>query len=193
MTVSEFQIKLDLNKENEADLLKEHASLTDFGYFFVDSEDGQCYLFDMNGKMDDVKKITTINNGYVKKDIQKITIPNGVTDISYGTFSGCKNLKSVTIPASVKYIGTRAFDYCLNLKELRLPAKTKVIDFRAFNDCPKFQTLYLDSIIPPLLEGYKPHWRFAGESKNLVVKVPAGSLNAYKSADGWKDLKIEEV
>lgn len=121
------------------------------------------------------------------------TIAEGVKEIGEYVFLCFSNLESVLLPDSLSHIKTRAFDYCLNLKELRLPAKTKVIDFRAFNDCPKFQTLYLDSIIPPLLEGYKPHWRFAGESKNLVVKVPAGSLNAYKSADGWKDLKIEEV
>ncbi len=121
------------------------------------------------------------------------TIAEGVKEIGEYVFLCFSNLESVLLPDSLSHIKTRAFDYCLNLRELRLPAKTKVIDFRAFNDCPKFQTLYLDSIIPPLLEGYKPHWRFAGESKNLVVKVPAGSLNAYKSADGWKDLKIEEV
>ena len=65
MSIIELQILLDLNYGNETALLKEHASLTDYGYLFVDSEDGQCYLFDENGKMDDIKKMKTLDS--VKK------------------------------------------------------------------------------------------------------------------------------
>jgi hypothetical protein len=41
-----------------------------------------------------------------------VTIPNSVTSIEYGTFSGCTSLASVTIPNSVTSIGDYAFYDC---------------------------------------------------------------------------------
>ena len=60
MTISKLKILLDLNKGNEQDVLEEHACLTDHGYLFVNSEDGQCYLLDHDGQLDDIKKIDEI-------------------------------------------------------------------------------------------------------------------------------------
>jgi hypothetical protein len=43
------------------------------------------------------------------------TIPNSVTSIGGGAFSGCTGLTSVTIPNTVTSIGEQAFSYCTNL------------------------------------------------------------------------------
>lgn len=120
-------------------------------------------------------------------------VAEGVKKIGECAFLYFRNLEYVSLPDSLSHIGTEAFADCASLRELRLPNRFEVIEARSLDRCQNLQTLYVGTSVPPLLEGYKPHWRFAGESKNLVVKVPAGSLNAYKSADGWKDLKIEEV
>lgn len=124
---------------------------------------------------------------------KSFTVADGVKEIGECVFFYFRNLEYVSLPDSLSHIGTKAFTDCACLRELRLSNRFEVIEARALDRCPNLQTLYLDTPIPPLLEGYKPHWRFAGESKNLVVKVPVGSLNAYKSADGWNQLNIEEI
>ena len=47
-----------------------------------------------------------------------ITIPDGVTSIGRGAFSGCTNLTNVTIPNSVTSIGGSAFYNCTSLTEI---------------------------------------------------------------------------
>ena len=41
-----------------------------------------------------------------------ITIPNSVTKIGSGTFSGCTGLKEITIPLTVREMGQSVFDGC---------------------------------------------------------------------------------
>ena len=114
MSIAELQILLDLNYENEVDVLKEHTSWITYDYLFVDSDDGHCYLFDENGKIDDIKKLKVLNYTDVKLDIKKIVIPESVKNIEYDAFKYCSSLKSVKIPENVKYIGYCAFYDCIS-------------------------------------------------------------------------------
>lgn len=41
---------------------------------------------------------------------EEYAIPEGVSRICNGAFTGCKNLKRLVIPSSVRYIGERAFE-----------------------------------------------------------------------------------
>ena len=122
MLITELQILLDLNCGNELDVLKEHASLTDYSYLFIDSEDGHCYLLDENGKMDDIKKMKKLHS--VKKDIKKIVILESVKSISDSAFWNCRSLTSINIPESVESIGRLAFYICTSLKEVIFKGKT---------------------------------------------------------------------
>ena len=135
MTFSELQILLNLNKGNEQAVLEEHTSWTDYGYFFVDSEDGQCWLFDRNGKLDDVNKFKEMLSRYVKKDIKKIVIPKSVKSIGDGAFANCKSLQSIEIPDSVKSIGDEAFYNCTSLQRLVFKGKT-IGEVRAMDHYP---------------------------------------------------------
>ena len=84
-------------------------------------------------------------------------VPDGVTHIGRGVFSGCAymeridlnrvsyidkssftsctSLTELYIPDSVTYIGEWAFAYCTNLKRVSISQATK-IDKNAFNECP---------------------------------------------------------
>ena len=127
MTISELQILLDVNQGNEIAILEKHASSIayDFGYFFVDSEDGICYLFDKNGKLDDIKKIDAIRKSCIKTDIKKIIIPDSVKRINEYAFWKCESLTSIEIPESVKSIGYDAFAFfCKSLTSIVFKGKT---------------------------------------------------------------------
>jgi hypothetical protein len=53
----------------------------------------------------------------VASSLTSVTIPDGVTNIGYGAFSGCTGLTSVTIPNNVTGIGENAFNYCIGLHQ----------------------------------------------------------------------------
>jgi hypothetical protein len=50
--------------------------------------------------------------------IHTVSIPNSVTSIGYGAFSGCTSLTDVMIPNSVTNIGDYAFDDCTSLTNI---------------------------------------------------------------------------
>ena len=73
--------------------------------------------------------------GAFQKEIQKITIGDGVTSVGDFAFSGCDALKSITLPKSVTTIGQSAFSGCWDLRSLTLPDGVNTIGEKAFYDC----------------------------------------------------------
>ena len=63
------------------------------------------------------------------------TIPNSVTSIGDGAFSGCTSLTSVTIPNSVTSIGHWAFYGCTGLTSVTIPNSVTNIGDWAFIGC----------------------------------------------------------
>ena len=53
--------------------------------------------------------------------LEQITIPKSATNIGEGAFGACGNLKDLVIPNGVKSIGRSAFVYCDNLKHITIP------------------------------------------------------------------------
>lgn len=57
-------------------------------------------------------------------------IPNGVTSIGQGAFSGCSGLIGIELPSSVTEIGYQAFDSCSGLENLKVAEGNAVYDSR---------------------------------------------------------------
>ena len=64
-----------------------------------------------------------------------VVIPDGVTRIGDGAFSGCSGLVKVEIPGSVTEIGTRAFSDCVGLTGVAIPDGVTRIGDGAFSGC----------------------------------------------------------
>ncbi len=60
-------------------------------------------------------------------------VKDGTTLIAEHAFLFCRDLESITIPEGVKYIGIGAFDYCSSLKTIVIPKSMIYIDYGAFN------------------------------------------------------------
>ena len=90
-------------------------------------------------------------------------IPNWITAIGERAFFSA-NMTSVTIPSSVTYIGEYAFAYPTSLKTVTVESATPVtISENTFTD-----------------------------RSTIDLIVPAGSIDAYKAADYWKEFNIIE-
>ena len=147
--------------------------------------------------------------------LTSVTIPNSVTSINDGVFNGCSGLTSVTIPNSVTDIGNFAFRYCTNLESITIPNSVTSIGYGAFHcyhmnypydpdywlaGClseinsmnPTPPTLREDPMPAPNDEYKDPFFDIL--YINATLNIPIGSLEAYKSADGWKEfMNIKEV
>ena len=95
-----------------------------------------------------------------------LVIPSSISKIGHSTFAGCSSLNSVVIPRNISIIHTGAFYNCKQLK-----------------------TVFCESIVPPaiVLNDYGQWNAFNGNYYGRMIYVPRQSVEAYKSADGWKD------
>lgn len=83
--------------------------------------------------------------------LQKINLPDTVTEIGDHAFMECTGLKELYIPRKVTYIGTQAFYQCTGLKSLEIPENVKEMgkgiadycnnlkDFRILENNPVFE------------------------------------------------------
>ena len=69
------------------------------------------------------------------EEVKDLIIPNNVTSIGYGAFSGCSGLTSITIPNSVISIEASAFFNCSNLTSVTIPNSVTSIGSSAFSSC----------------------------------------------------------
>ena len=122
-----------------------------------------------------------------------VTIPDSVTEIGHLAFYHCKSLASVNIPDSVTKIGRQAFYNCESLTSVAIPNSVTEIEEYTFAECMHLTSIYCKATTPPMLGrgGF-------GKKSGLKIYVPKSDgstiLEAYKSADGWKDYadSIEE-
>ena len=113
--------------------------------------------------------------------LTSIEIPNSVTSINYRTFSSCSALASITIPNSVTSIGDRAFQSCTSLTSIVIPSNVTWIGSSVFNSCSVLTSVTIEATAPPTLGTNV----FNGTHADLVIYVPAGSVDAYKAATNW--------
>ena len=140
MTITELQIQLDLNPDNRVNVLKNVDTcrrLINVGWLFVDSEDGQCYLFDYNGNLDDVNEVIWISMGAFRDciSLKGIKIPSSVKTLGISAFEDCKSLTNVEILNSIRCIKTYAFYNCRSLTSIKIPNSVKYIGAWAFKGC----------------------------------------------------------
>ena len=100
-------------------------------------------------------------------EVTNLDIPSDIDIIKGGAFCGCSSIISIDIPSNVTKICSHAFYRCKNLA-----------------------IVYCRPTIPPSITLGSPSGKwlaFSSNAKGRMIYVPRQSVEAYKSADGWKD------
>jgi len=112
------------------------------------------------------------------------TLPETVTRIGKTAFRGCSNLSVINMPKNLVAIEANAFSDLPKLQSLILPDSLKFVDSGIIDGCNLLSRIISVCPTPPVVNG---RLVFSGMSKDLLVKVPVGSVDVYKQAIGWKD------
>ena len=134
--------------------------------------------------------------------LTSITIPNSVRSIGEVAFSDCSGLTNITLPESLENIEEAAFMNCVNLTSVTIPNSTQRIYAHAFSSCDRLESVTIGSGILSISEdafSYCPRLTsftiyattppsigYIISSPNCIIYVPAESVNAYKTATGWR-------
>jgi hypothetical protein len=103
-----------------------------------------------------------------------VTIPDGVTEIGRGAFSGCTGLTSVSIPDGVTEIGEYAFKGCTGLASVSIPGSVTQIGRNAFVGCESLTSLSIAGSVTQIGEG-----AFKGCKNLSSVSIPDSVLTQY--------------
>ena len=168
---------------------------------------------DLNPNITNIGNQAFSNCPFLTK-IENIDFPN-CTSIGDNVFIGLKNIKAVKLP-QCKSIGQYAFGGCEQLKNISIPNCTSIGEY-AFEGCEQLKDISIPNItslgtnaftgcqinqltLPECIEtlGYQnmpyivinatnvPELSSRFED-NTVISVPNEALNAYKTADVWKE------
>lgn len=127
------------------------------------------------------------------RNIESLTIPSNITKIESGAFGNCGTSSAVTnytvtLNEGLQYIGNLAFDYNINLKTITIPSTVTHVGGQAFYLCKNMETVTVKALTPPEIgvEYDASPSIFNGCDSLTAIYVPAQSLDAYKSARGWR-------
>ncbi len=137
--------------------------------------------------------VTSIGNYafYNCQGLTSVTIGNSVTSIGYAAFYNCSGLTSLIIPNSLTSISGYAFSGCSGLTSLTIPNSVTSIGNGAFSGVDIDIATVISLIENPFIISSSV---FSYKTvKNATLYVPKGTIDKYKTTEGWKDfLFIEE-
>ena len=134
------------------------------------------------------------------RSLESFKIPKSINTLTACLFEGCDKLKKVTLHDGITKIDANAFKGCVSLIDFEIPKGVTEIGNMAFY-WTRIQNLYVYAINPPVLgekvfitnDDYDPesltHYSTKDRQSDAILYVPAKSIEAYKTADGWKDFK----
>ena len=112
-----------------------------------------------------------------------------LTYIGVSAFSECSKLQSVWLE-HVTEIDEDAFYACTSLKRVTLGEQLAQIGPSAFHGCTALRRLEDKAITP---QTFAESMLSGVDKSHFTIYVPAGRVNKYSMAEGWKDYTIAEL
>ncbi len=123
----------------------------------------------------------------------KTIIPDMVTSIGVGAFSGCRFMSSIEIPKSVTTIDLYAFSFCWGLTSVTIPSSVTSIGWGAFYNCPSLTSVTSLIEEPFEIDSYTfENWNYEtleSEFTSATLYVPAGTKEKYEATPAWNQFQ----
>ena len=87
---------------------------------------------------------------YLREDVEKVIVNEGVTDVGEQAFMSFENLKEVKLASTVEAIGEAAFEECESLSAIQLPEGLKTIEEEAFYECRSLTSISIPKNVTKL-------------------------------------------
>lgn len=156
----------------------------------------------------DVDTISSSSSGPFRGNTRllTITLPSSVDYIQSYAFAGCSSLKEIEIPSKVGgNLGSYCFYQCTSLVKVKINKGVTKLSSSSFRGCTSLVSIEIPDTIggmgdacfygctslaevimypttPPMTVSNNI---FYNNAPGRLIKVPAGSVNTYKKADGW--------
>ena len=141
-----------------------------------------------------VTKITSVSDSAFAycKELEALSLPDGVTSIGAEAFIGCEKLSSFTIPRSVVEIGEGAFKNCAALTEVNVPLNVSVLNSYVFSGCTTLANVSLPNSLIKICEGA---FENCSSISGLVVPINVSSIEkkSFAGCEGMKDLTVSFI
>ena len=116
-------------------------------------------------------------------ELEKVVIDAPLEVLPYNCFSCNKKLKNVELCEGIKETGPFAFEKCSSLETIVFPASMTYIDYMTLTECPSLTTIQCNAVTPPETNSNPFDESLYAQA---TLMVPQQSIEAYKSADCWK-------
>lgn len=95
-------------------------------------------------------------------------------------------ITELIIPDGVNSVGNYAFQRCVGLTSITIPNSVTKVGKEAFKNCSGLTSITSEAVTPPSCGSDA----FKNVDKSIPLYVPAGSVDAYKAANQWKEFNI---
>jgi len=113
--------------------------------------------------------------------LESVKLPEGLSVIGHYWFIECSSLASIQLPGSITEISQYAFKNCTALTKITVPSAVTLIGYETFAGCTSLSEIIMLPEAPPFFGT-----NALATTHNLqAIKVPAASVDAYKTATGW--------
>ena len=155
--------------------------------------------------------ITTIDNMAFEDchSLQHVRFEASIDTLHWGVFQGCDSLREISLPESLRIVEGAAFyhsglrelifpegvttvltdvvNQCYDLKHISFPSTVETLNLQHMT-CDNLEYMDVKALTPPYL-----YINFHLINRDMKVRVPAESLEAYQNAEVWRGLSIEAL
>lgn len=185
--LEEFLMELALYPNKKQEIFRETCCKMDIGWFTV-FKDGNCALFNNRYELDDINKIKQLTAGMVSKSVEKLNVPDSVTELLPYALNKCLQLTELKLPVNLHAIRTLALSDTA-LRSIIVPEGTISIYSHAFAD-----NCALKQVMLPKSIRWISYTAFNNHGLKLHVFFKGKSLEEIKSLDNYPwGLKDDEI
>ena len=130
------------------------------------------------------RQITNIGSNmfYGGYSLKRVVLPNGIVSIDNAVFNACVGLQRTILPDGILSIPDSSFISKYYMQSMVIPSSVTSINANAFSSFNAGLEFILLPAVPPVLANVNA---FGNINQLCEIKVPQGSLSAYKSAANW--------